>query len=393
MSSLGAKGNMSLRVKGVFSTNPSSQGAIEEALEALSLEVRSPVLLFLFTTDGYDQEVIWRAVKGKYPQTKFVGMCGCGVIYEREVWEQAIVLCAIEGEGVEVSTALEGPINEDPRATGSRCAKKLLSTGFKEGVVFVFPDGFSSNVAEVVREIYISMGPPFSYVGGCAGDNLKLFRTYQFTEEGVRSDGIATALLKGVKVGSAIAHGWSPKGTFYVITRAEGKRVFEIDGETAFEAYARSLGGVVEKGRFAEYGLRYPLGIIGPSGYFLIRDPWMVNPDGSIDFVTEVPPRAVAFTMECKTEALIETARTVAKEAVKKVRVPKVLLVFDCVSRYKLLGDRFLEELQAVKETVGEGIPLLGALTFGEIGCIDGVPLLHNKTILVVAIGEEGTKG
>lgn len=380
---------MPFKVKGVLSTNPSSEKAVEEVLKALSLEVTSPVLFFLFTTDGYDQEIVWRTVKEAYPKARLIGMCGCGVIYEGGVWEQAITLCALEGEGVQAITALEGSINEDPRGAGSRCAKKLLSTDLKEGTVFVFPDGFSSNVAEALRVIYISLGPSFKYVGGCAGDNLKLFRTYQFTEEGIRSDGIATALLKGVKVGSAIAHGWKPKGDFYIITRAEGKRVFEIDGEAAFDAYSKSLGGLVDRGRFAEYGLRYPIGITGPSGYFLIRDPWMANPDGSIDFVTEVPPRTVAFTMECKPETLIETARTVAEEAVKEVGVPRLLLVFDCVSRYKLLGERFLEELRAVKEAVSEGTPILGVLTFGEIGCVDGVPLLHNKTIHVVAIGEE----
>lgn len=383
---------MSFKAKGALSTNPSSEKAVEEALRMLSVEVTFPVLLFLFTTDGYDQEVVWRAVKEAYPKARLVGMCGCGVIYEGGVWEQAIVLCAIEGEGVEAITALEGSINEDPKGVGSRCARKLLSMDWKEGTVFVFPDGFSSNVAETLRTIYISLGHSFRYVGGCAGDNLKLFKTYQFTEEGVRSGGVATALLKGVKVGSAIAHGWRPKGSFYVITRAEGKRVFEIDGETAFEAYSKSLGGAVDREHFAEYGLKYPIGITGPSGYFLIRDPWMVNPDGSIDFVTEVPPRAVAFTMECDPETLIETARSVAEEAIREVRAPKLALIFDCVSRYKLLGERFSEELRAVKKAIGAAIPLLGVLTFGEIGCVDGVPFLHNKTILVVAIGEEEVK-
>lgn len=95
------------------------------------------------------------------------------------------------------------------------------------------------------------------------------------------------------------------------------------------------------------------------------------------------------LTMECNPETLIETARAVAEEAVREVRTPKLALAFDCVSRYKLLGERFLEELQAVKEAVGETTPLVGVLTFGEIGCIDGVPLLHNKTILVVAISEK----
>ena len=58
----------------------------------------------------------------------------------------------------------------------------------------------------------------------------------------------------------------------------------------------------------------------------------------------------------------------------------------DCISRVLLMGDRFVEEIQAIRQAVGADVPLLGALSFGEIGSYVDVPLLHNKTT-VIAVG------
>jgi hypothetical protein len=61
-------------------------------------------------------------------------------------------------------------------------------------------------------------------------------------------------------------------------------------------------------------------------------------------------------------------------------------LVFDCVSRYLILGEHMREELSAIQCGVGAGVPLLGCLTFGEVGTIgSGSAQYHNKTAVVLA--------
>jgi hypothetical protein len=51
-----------------------------------------------------------------------------------------------------------------------------------------------------------------------------------------------------------------------------------------------------------------------------------------------------------------------------------------------ILGDRFTSELGVIQEGLGAGVPLLGCLTFGEIGSLGvGVPQFHNKTAVVLA--------
>jgi hypothetical protein len=50
------------------------------------------------------------------------------------------------------------------------------------------------------------------------------------------------------------------------------------------------------------------------------------------------------------------------------------------------MGDDFGKELKVIHESIGEQVPLIGVLTFGEVGCFEDVPFLHNKTI-VIAVG------
>lgn len=91
-----------------------------------------------------------------------------------------------------------------------------------------------------------------------------------------------------------------------------GKKVFKIDGKQAFDVYSERAGGI-SKDKFAEYSMRYPLGISDIDGNFLIRDPLSVNEDGSIDFVSEVPENVVARVMEGNITSLIKEAQKVAK--------------------------------------------------------------------------------
>ena len=75
------------------------------------------------------------------------------------------------------------------------------------------------------------------------------------------------------------------------------------------------------------------------------------------------------------------------REAVSAVPDAAFLLLFDCISRATLMGDRFREELRAIRKAAGPRLPILGALTFGEIGAAGDVPQLHNKTTVAVAGG------
>ncbi|MEW6097194.1 MAG: FIST N-terminal domain-containing protein [bacterium] len=377
-----------MKVGIAYNTVENSHHAGEEAAKEAVISSGKPALTFLFTTDSYDQEAVFTSVKEVVGDSRIVGFCCGGVITSDGVLTQGVGVCTLSGSELRVATSLQKGLSNAPQTVGERAAKDLLASGIDNGVIFVLPDGFGANISEVVYRLYDSMGPDFKYIGGCAGDNLRFFKTYQFTEAGVESDAVAVALLDGLAIQTAIGHGWNPIGAPLIIGNVDGKKVIEIDGERAFDAYSRRLGGI-PLDKFHEYGMKYPLGFPNISGSYLIRDPLTVNPDKSINFVTEIPPNVVGYIMEGKVSNLIKAAGWVAKTSAQKVSQPQFALCFDCISRYLLMGKKFEKELEIITESIGKDIPILGALTFGEVGSYAGTPLFHNKTFTIVVGGSK----
>ncbi|OGK06960.1 MAG: hypothetical protein A2W80_19315 [Candidatus Riflebacteria bacterium GWC2_50_8] len=343
-----------------------------------------PRLLIVFTTDEYKPEEVLRGIRSVTEGVKIVGFCCAGIITKTGLEKQGVGVCAMSGD-FSVATAMQKDLSSNPYSTGAKAADDLLSSGIKRGTVIVLPDGFQANLSEMLRGLYSRLGAGFSYIGGGAGDNLHFLKTWQFTESEIASDALAVALIEGVDFGVGVGHGWRPVGDPVVITRAKGKIVYEIDGMPAYQAYSRLLH-CGSKDEFRTLSMQHPLGFPDISGNYLIRDPFKVNDDDSITFVTEIPSQSVGSIMDCRIEEIIATAVQAAQTAAENIARPEVFLVFDCISRVLLLGERFDEEIKAIKEVITSDIPFLGALSFGEIGNSGSVPLLYNKTT-VVTIG------
>ncbi|NLG86580.1 MAG: histidine kinase, partial [Firmicutes bacterium] len=254
------------------------------------------------------------------------------------------------------------------------------------GTVFVFPHGLGNNISTLLRQLHDFLGPGFDYVGGGTGDNLGVCQSYQITDKGVATEGFALAILHGINGKLGLAHSWQPMGEPMLVTKAKGKRVYELDNLPAFSRYAISLGGIGQKD-FPHVAMRYPLGIPCAGGDFLIRDPLRVEADGSMVFVTEIPSNTVATIMVPRLEDnLSNEARKMLLSTVASVNKPQIVLIFDCVSRYLLLREIFEQELTQALANIDPAVPVLGFLSFGEISSLSGTPLYYNKCI-TVAVG------
>ena len=369
-----------------FSERTGAENAVRDAFERAEASSGHPALSFVFTTDAYEPTAVWQAFRGLAGTAPFVGFqCG-GVLTGEGVLERGIGVATISGN-LDVATALGTGLDVDPWSAGQSAGQSIVRRGPGSGLAVVLPDSFPSGIYEVTRSLYGRMGPDFRYVGGGSGDSLKFLRTCQFTETSLEQNAVAVAVVGGCEAGTAIGHGWQPHGEPLVITQAQGKRVFEIDGSPAFRVYCQHLGIEIPRESFRRYSMINPFGFADISGDYVIRDPRAVNDDDSLDFVTEVPANAVAVLMRGEVADLVETAADVAARATAAVRSPSLALVFDCVSRYLLMGDEFGRELKALTSGVGLDVPLLGALSFGEIGSFKDVPLFHNKTVAVAVLG------
>ncbi|OGF84183.1 hypothetical protein A2Z63_02510 [Candidatus Giovannonibacteria bacterium RIFCSPLOWO2_02_44_8] len=97
-------------------------------------------------------------------------------------------------------------------------------------------------------------------------------------------------------------------------------------------------------------------------------------------------------------EEAIKVAKSAAENAVAQLDggIPKAVIIFNCIARNKLFGDRSGEEIDAIQEAIGEDVPLIGFYTYGEQAPLGGEvrniekcnPAFHNETVVIVVLAE-----
>ena len=97
-------------------------------------------------------------------------------------------------------------------------------------------------------------------------------------------------------------------------------------------------------------------------------------------------------------EEAVKVAKEAAVNAVAQLggAMPKAVIIFNCIARNKLFGERSGEEIDAIQEAVGKDTPLIGFYTYGEQAPLGGEvrninkcnPAFHNETVVICVLGE-----
>ncbi len=186
--------------------------------------------------------------------------------------------------------------------------------------------------------------------------------------------------------------GWSSCGADRVVTRSVGNTLFELDHEPALDLYKKYLGEFAKELPLS--GLRFPLYIRAPSDTEgVIRTLLQINEDTkSITFAGDIPSGYFARLMMPELQQLIYGAVDAAKE-INQVNDHQALgLVVSCAARRVVMKQIIEEELEAVEETLGSNVQLVGFYSYGEIAPFNDQPencQLHNQTMTLTAIYEK----
>ncbi len=378
------------------STRTSVAEAVAEAAGAALEGAQHPVLAVVFATEGFAPEPLAEHVSRSLHTLPWVGCSAAAVFTGPELLRHGLVVGVISSREAYVGIGAAGPVGGNPRSAGAAAVARALdqmpapSPG-RGRAVLLFLNALGGHGAEVVRGAVHEGGTAVAWTGGGAGDALNFKRTAQFARGKAFSDhAVAAAIDLPGTFGAGMRHGWRPYGPPTMVTRARGPLALELEYEQAFEVYRRSAalrGDDVTREGFTTFAMSHPLGIPQADGDHLIRDPIAVEEDGSLRCMAEVPDGSLVRVMESGHEDLVAAAHSAGEAARAAVGGPLGgALVFDCVSRMMLMGDRVDEELRGFQQALGD-TPLLGCLTFGEVGALGtGVAQFHNKTAAVLAL-------
>jgi hypothetical protein len=195
-----------------------------------------------------------------------------------------------------------------------------------------------------------------------------------------------------------------PIGLPLRVTKSSGSVLYELEGGPAVKIYEDYFGEDVARLReepLARLAITYPLGIkMRETDEYLIRDPITANPDGSLTCAAEIPEGSEVRLMIGSHENAVEAAETAARKLMRDFEEakakPRLLFVFNCIAREKLMGRRAGEEIRAVSDIVGRDVPTIGFYTYGEIAPQNGemrdakriFSRFYNETIALFAIGQ-----
>lgn len=352
-------------------------------------------LVIVFITEDYDPEIVLKGIREEINIKNIIGFTIAGVFTEDVIETKGIVAGIIKSDEMDFHLDMEEGLSKDQRKAGSSLGQRISSKFTEEDenvLLLLFPDGVTNTVSGLVESIFYNLGSRILYAGGGAGDNLRFLKTYQFLYDRIVADSVVSVLITSKKpIGVSLSHGWKPISPPLIVTKSEGTIIKELDWQNAYEVYS----GLIEKyenkkidPEFAKVAMSYPFGIPQTTEgmNYIIRDPIKIDSEGSIACVGDVPENAVVRIMSGDKQSLLNAVKWAVNDAMGQCNgfKPAGVLVFSCVSRCLFLGDDFKDEITAIKETVGDGVPVFGCMTFGEIGSLGGgPPEFHNKSIVI----------
>jgi hypothetical protein len=357
-----------------------------------------PVFALVLSTDQYEHETLADAMSRTLGSVAWAGCCTAGVFgSDRVLLNQGLVVGVMSSRDAHIGIGVGGPVSSDGVAAGRVAASKALgalpaNAPNRHRSLILLPDALTGNAADVVRGAAAEAGSGIAWAGGGAGDNLRFVRTAQYAQgRALRDHVVAIAIDLPQPIGAGIRHGWRPYGPPTMVTRARGATAVELEYEKAFDVYRKTVehrGDSVTLDTFAAFAMTHPLGIPQADGEHVIRDPLAVDPDGGLRCVAEVPDGTLVRVMEGDRDALLAAALAAAQSARETIAgAVGGAFVFDCVSRSLMLRDDVGMELAAFQEGLGATVPIMGCLTFGEVGALGtGIPQFHNKTAVLLAL-------
>ena len=357
--------------------------------------VDSPQLVLVFdSSSNIKNKKLLNTVKKTYPDAQILGCSTAGEIINDKVIDNSLTTTAIHFENTDVkSVKIKIKDAGESYKAGKSLAKSLNQDDLAH--VFVISEGININGSELVRGLTNSLPKHVTVTGGLSGDGEKFQKTHLLWNKTVYSNSIAAVGLysKKLKVGYASLGGWDSFGPERLITKSEGNVLYELDGRSALQLYKKYLGEHAEG--LPATGLLFPLSIRETEDEKgVVRTILSVDEKNqSMTFAGDVPEGSYARLMKANFNRLIDGASGAAKTSFEAIgsNLPDLAILISCVGRKMVLKQRIDEEVEAVRDVLGNEAVFTGFYSYGEISpfTLNAKCELHNQTMTITTLSEK----
>ena len=353
-------------------------------------------LVIVFASPAHDLSALLRSIRDRSGSVPLVGCTTAGEIATGRTGEAGVVVAALGGDGFAIRTAVATDASRDLRGAGARAARCLEPDEDRPyRALMLLTDGLAGDQQEVVRGAYGVLGAGIPLVGGCAGDDMKMTKTFQLYQDRVLTDSVLGAgIASNAPLGIGVRHGWRAVGDPMLVTRSVGNRVYTLDDRPALDVYLEQLD-VTEPDHLDPEGLTrlaltHPLGEGRPAGEEQVR---FIGGgdllDRSLSCIAAVPQGALVRIMEGDAGSVLDATDAACHDSLAALGgcPPLGMLAFDCIARRGVLGEeRVKSEIDRLSARAA-GAPVAGFYTYGEIARTRGMRGFHNQTLVVLSLG------
>ncbi len=396
-----------------------------------------------------------KAFKEINPNIKWVGGTTAGEICDKYIGFSSAVAMLIQSNYLFWGVGFEDNISKNPKEKTKIALKKAIkdtkidkelvsyleflrskkkSEKHSTRVIIVINKGFSilepSYEPEVLESIKEELGQ-IPIVGVSTGDDLVTLKNYQFCNGRFSSHGlIIVRLVSELEVDFGFSHAYVPTDKVFIVTKVEGEKLKELNGQNAVKVYAdaigsspkllietsysklklnlmsqlflnllpsiaRSLAEKTLKTKATLYScyLKNPLAIYDPINKIYL--PRVIDKACNEYLVVknQINNGCVLTLMNFKEEKLHNSFREIFKDN-------KVNLIFECAGRrvinilnrgkegYKIVNKQLKQELKLI--TTHPSNKTVGMLGYGEVGFIKKVGSnFYNHTIVSFSIKDK----
>lgn len=387
-----------------FSAESNTLQAARDAAFQAKTQTKQKIidLAIVFLTPHYNPLEILRVIKQILPETKVIGCSTGGIFLAQTVETRGIAVLAVSSDDCKFSVGCVNDLSSvDMRVAGAELARTtVMDFGQnRRGAFIIFSDGMLQNNTLMIKGVQEIFGRVFPVLGAGSSDNFQFKETYQLCQDRSYTQSAAALLMGGqIKVSFGNRHGFKPLGKPRFATKVEGNTIKTIDHKRASSLYEDYTGLSLEELRLQKSGsltMLYPLGIyIEGEKEYLLRTITHINPDGSLTAQGDIPEESEVHLMISNKDFSRQAAMDAAHEALEMLagKSPKLAIIFESMSRQKLIGRSIGQEIQMIREILGVATPIIGIYSYGEIVPLKsaehmGEACLQNGTILILTMG------
>lgn len=356
------------------------------------------LVLVFASADFEDPKAPLSELASHYPKSKIMGCSARGEVLGDYLSDDTMVVAVVHFENTQLCLAkaeLKGM--ENSLEAGKSIVKQLKKDDLKG--IFVLSEGIAVNGSDLALGLNSINRDDVIITGALAacGTNPD---TWTICDGEILYDYVVAIGFYGpyVQIGSSFKGGWDVFGPERVITRSEGKVLYELDDKPALDLYKEYLGKRAEF--LSSEVMLYPLAIRQDieSEYYSIRSAYKVDEEErSVTFGGDIPMGAFAKLMRFNLDRIIDSAGDAAAEALEQINAvnsnsePILAITISAVGRRRVLGEKAEEEVQSSLDQLPKQAKQVGFYSFGVLAPFEvGNCQYHNQTMTLTVFSEKG---